>query len=205
MFTGLIREIAEVQSFQGDKLCLRSKHKPNLGDSIAINGACLSVVSIFSGGFCVELSAQTVATIATDRLVGKVHIEPAMLLGDRVEGHLVQGHIDTIGVIKKIQKDANNSHTITIKVDNSFMHLIAPKGSIAVDGISLTVSHTDSDSFTITIIPITMRETLFYSYKVGVRVNIETDMFARYIANILDHNKRKESGWSQIDKLHALY
>ncbi len=205
MFTGLIREMATVKNFGGDRLSLKARYRPKLGDSVAVNGACLSVVSLENDGFTVELSPETRGIIATENLRGEVHIEPAMQMGDRLEGHIVQGHIDTVGTVKNIT-DNGNSYDVIIDVDKKFIPYIVPKGSIAVDGVSLTVNDVNDDSFRLTIIPITMRETLFGRYKSGTRVNIETDMFARYIAHFLAH--KKDSGtldWETAEKFTALY
>jgi riboflavin synthase len=148
-------------------LSLKASHKPALGDSIAINGTCLSVVSIESDGFSVELSPETLKHIATEKLKRfKVHIEPAMMMGDRFEGHIVQGHIDTIGTIRSIT-DNGNSYDVIVDVEHEFIPLIPPKGSITIDGISLTVNEVMEGAFRLTIIPITMRETLFGTYKKG--------------------------------------
>lgn len=203
MFTGLIREMATVKSFSSDTLSLRADYKPGLGDSIAINGACLSVTNIEPDGFSVELSPETQALIATKNLKGKVHIEPAMQTGDRLEGHIVQGHIDTIGIISKI-KDNGNSYDVFIKVDKKFIPYIVPKGSIAIDGVSLTVNEVFDDAFRLTIIPITMKETLFGHYEQGSTVNIETDMFARYIAHFLKH-QQKSLSWDEVERISSLY
>lgn len=204
MFTGLIREMAHVKSFGGNRLSLKAAHKPKLGDSIAINGTCLSVVSIESDGFTVELSPETLTHVATEKLTGNVHIEPAMMMGDRFEGHIVQGHIDTIGTIDSIS-DNGNSYDVIITIDPEFIPLIPPKGSITIDGVSLTVNEVMNNSFRLTIIPITMRETLFGTYKKGTRVNIETDVFARYMRHILTTSSKKESTWNDIDHIHSLY
>jgi len=109
-----------------------------------------------------------------------VHIEPAMRLSDRIDGHLLQGHIDCIGEILEITKNSN-SYEIVIKIPSQFMRFVIDKGSIAIDGVSLTVNDTWSDRFRLTIIPHTFDNTLFKSYKIHQRVNVETDMFARYI------------------------
>lgn len=204
MFTGLIREMATVKAFNGDRLSLKADHKPKLGDSIAINGTCLSVVSIENDGFTVELSPETLTHIATEKLTGKVHIEPAMMMGDRFEGHIVQGHIDTVGTVASISNNGN-SYDVTITVDPEFIPIIPPKGSITIDGISLTVNEVHNNSFRLTIIPITMRETLFGSYKKGTRVNIETDVFARYMHHILTTSGKKDLTWKDIDHIHSLY
>ncbi len=203
MFTGLIREMAEVKSFSGSKLSLRASYQPKLGDSIAINGTCLSVVSVENDGFSVELSPETTAHIATENLKGRVHMEPAMMMGDRFEGHIVQGHIDTIGTVASITNNGN-SYDVVIAVEAQYIRYIVPKGSISIDGVSLTVNEVFDNSFRLTIIPITMKETLFGNYKKGSRVNIETDMFARYIEHLLAH-KKEPQGWSDIERISALY
>ena len=195
--------MAEVKNFSGSQLSLRAKHKPKLGDSIAINGICLSVISIEHDGFSVELSPETTAHIATENLKGRVHIEPAMMMGDRFEGHIVQGHIDTIGTISSLTNNGN-SYDVVIAVSAEYIRYIVPKGSICIDGVSLTVNDVYDESFRLTIIPITMKETLFGSYKKGTRVNIETDMFARYIEHLLAHKKTPQ-GWSDIERISALY
>ncbi|MEJ2501378.1 MAG: riboflavin synthase [Campylobacterales bacterium] len=203
MFTGLIREMATVKQFSGDRLSLRASYRPKLGDSIAINGACLSVVSVESDGFTVELSPETRGIVATENLKGRVHIEPAMQMGDRLEGHIVQGHIDTLGTVESIT-DNGNSYDVVIAVDKKFIPYIVPKGSIAIDGVSLTVNDVYESSFRLTIIPITMKETLFGSYKKGTKVNVETDMFARYIAHFLAHKETKLD-WETAERFAALY
>ncbi|MBD3797489.1 MAG: riboflavin synthase [Campylobacterales bacterium] len=205
MFTGLIREVATVKSFVGSKLCIRAKHKAGLGDSIAINGACLTVIETSHDGFCVELSPESQKLLAIENYKNEVHIEPAMAMGDRFEGHIVQGHVDTIGEITEI-KNNGNSYDVYIKIANKFIPYIAPKGSITIDGVSLTVNEVFADSFRLTIIPHTMKETLFKNYKKGSRVNVETDMFARYIAHILKHQRADTSlTWDQVDSISSLY
>lgn len=203
MFTGLIREMATVKGFDRDTLSLKADYRPELGDSVAINGACLSVTKITSDGFSVELSPETQKLIATENLTGKVHIEPAMRSGDRLEGHIVQGHIDAIGTIMQI-KDNGNSYDVFVKVDKTSIPYIVPKGSIAIDGVSLTVNEVFEESFRLTIIPITMKETLFGDYKKGSTVNIETDMFARYIAHFLKHQQGSLS-WDDVEHISSLY
>lgn len=206
MFTGLIREIAHVKSFVGTTLSIRSKHKANLGDSIAINGACLSVVALFSDGFSVELSPESQKHLALENYKDAVHIEPAMMMGERFEGHVVQGHIDAIGVVEQI-KNNGNSYDVYIQIDTKFIPYIVPKGSITIDGVSLTVNDVYKQSFRLTIIPITMKETLFANYKKGSRVNIETDMFARYIAHIIKAQTQTKNSlsWDEIDSISARY
>ncbi|MBU1657782.1 riboflavin synthase [bacterium] len=203
MFTGLIREIANVQSFSGSTLTIRAKHKAKLGDSIAINGACLTVIKVSGNGFSVELSPESQKLLAIENYKNEVHIEPAMMMGDRFEGHVVQGHVDAIGTIKEI-KNNGNSFDVFIEVDAKFIPYIVPKGSITIDGVSLTVNDVRTNSFRLTIIPHTMKETLFKNYRKGSKVNVETDMFARYVSHIISHQKNALS-WDDIDSISARY
>jgi len=205
LFTGLIREIATVKSFVGSTLTIRAKHQAKLGDSIAINGACLTVVKVTSDGFSVELSPESQKLLAIENYKGEVHIEPAMMMGDRFEGHIVQGHVDCIGEIKEI-KNNGNSFDVFVKLPKKFIAYVIPKGSITIDGISLTVNDVEEDSLRLTIIPHTMKETLFKSYKKGSKVNVETDMFARYVAHIINHQtKSTHLTWDDVDSISARY
>lgn len=205
MFTGLIREIANVKSYTNHTLILQAKHRPKLGDSIAVNGVCLTVVEIYSDGFALELANETRSIIDIQRFQSQVHIEPAMAMGDRFEGHIVQGHIDCLGEVKSIVRRENGTDFI-VKVPQKYIAYVVPKGSISIDGVSLTVNEVFNDSFRLTIIPHTINQTLIGSYKNGTRVHIETDFFARYIAHILSHqSKDKSLSWADIEQMHALY
>jgi len=206
MFTGLIREIATVKSFVGSTLTIKSKYKANVGDSIAINGACLTVVQVHHDGFSVELSPESQKLLAIENYKNEVHIEPAMAMGDKFEGHIVQGHVDTIGEIEAI-KNNGNSYDVFIKVDKKFIPYIVPKGSITIDGVSLTVNEVNAATFRLTIIPHTMKETLFKNYKKGSHVNVETDMFARYIAHIIKHQTAAKDSlsWDEVDAISATF
>jgi len=204
MFTGLIREIATVQSLAGSTLTIKAKHKAKLGDSIAINGACLTVVNVLGDGFSVELSPESQNLLAMENYKDEVHIEPAMMMGDRFEGHVVQGHVDTVGTIKEI-KNNGNSFDVFIEVEKKHIPFIVPKGSITIDGVSLTVNDVNATVFRLTIIPHTMKETLFRNYKKGSKVNVETDMFARYVSHIIAHQKQNPLTWDEVDAINAIY
>lgn len=205
MFTGLIREIATVKSFVGSTLSIKASLQTNLGDSIAINGACLTVVKILNDGFSVELSPESQKYLVIENYKNQVHIEPAMMMGDRFEGHIVQGHIDAIGTISEI-KNLGNSYDIFIKVEPKYIAFIVPKGSITIDGVSLTVNDVSADTFRLTVIPHTMKETLFKSYKKGSKVNVETDMFARYVSHIISHQTKTASiSWGEVDAINASF
>lgn len=205
MFNGLIREFGEVVKFDGKTLSLKSSLKPNIGDSIAVNGACLSVVKVFDNGFNVELSDESKSVLAVQNLKGKVHLEPALKVGDRVDGHFVQGHIDGLGEIYKITT-LKSGFDFFIKLPSNLMPLMAHKGSVAIDGVSLTINEVLKDGIRLTIIPLTMKDTLFGEYKVGRVVNVESDLLARYTERILSYkDKKKELSWEEIDHISSLY
>jgi riboflavin synthase len=205
MFTGLIREIATVKKYQNSILSIKSQHKAKIGDSIAINGVCLTVIKVNSDGFDLELADETRSIIDESKISGRVHIEPAMQLSDRFEGHIVQGHVDCVGVVREIRTRENATDFI-IGVEPKYISYIIPKGSITIDGVSLTINDVYSDSFRLTIIPHTLRETLIGEYKIGSKINVETDLFARYIEHILlNRNQKKSMNWSDIDSMQMSY
>jgi riboflavin synthase len=204
MFTGLIREMAKVQSFAGSTLTVKAEYEPKIGDSIAINGACLTVVKIANGTFSVELSPESQKLLAIENYSGDVHMEPAMMMGDRFEGHIVQGHVDCIGTITSI-KNNGNSTDFFVKIPEEYIKYVIPKGSVTIDGVSLTINDVDKKKshFRLTIIPHTIDNTLFKTYRINSRVNVETDMFARYIFNMF----KQDDGltWDKVDNIMARY
>jgi riboflavin synthase len=205
MFTGLIRVIATVKNYQNNILTIQSTHKAKLGDSIAINGVCLTVIRINTDGFDLELADETRSIIDESKIKGKVHLEPAMQMSDRFEGHIVQGHVDCVGEVRSITKRENGTDFI-ITVDPKYITHIVPKGSITIDGISLTVNDVYDDAFRLTIIPHTLDNTLMKTYQVGTKLNIETDVFARYIDHILSYRSQKRPmGWDEVDTIQMSY
>ncbi|HEA8088163.1 TPA: riboflavin synthase [Campylobacter coli] len=203
MFNGLIREIAEVKSYQNNVLTLKTDYRPNLGDSIAINGACLSVTKLHNDGFELELSHESRKHLAVQNLKDRVHIEPALRYGDRIDGHLMQGHIDFIGKLEKIEKDENGID-FYISLPKEAMKFMARKGSIGIDGVSLTINEVTKNGIRLTIIPITFKETLFKEYKIGREINIESDLLARYIYTQLQ-DKNKGLSWEEVERITYLY
>lgn len=211
MFNGLIREIAEVKAYKNNILSLKASYKPKLGDSIAVNGVCLSVIKLAQDGFDVELSKESRSHLALENYKDKVHIEPALRLSDRIDGHLMQGHIDFIATLEKIEK-IENGVDFYLKLPTKAMPLMSEKGSIGVDGVSLTINEVFTSSIRLTIIPISFKKTLFHSYKIGRKINIESDLLARYALRWLgcknaktDQTDQKELSWEHIDQISFLY
>lgn len=193
MFSGLINQIAKVKSFQNNILSIESDLNPKLGDSIAINGACLTAIESSKTHFSVELSQKTQNSVALENYKDLVHIEPALKADASLDGHFVQGHIDAIGVIEKIIHNANQVDFF-INASKETLLLCVEQGSIAIDGVSLTLSKVEEKGFWLTIIPYTLENTLFKTYKLKRRVNIETDMLVRSVASIL----KKQKGLKKI-------
>jgi len=204
MFTGLVREIASVKAFSGDILTIKANYKPALGDSIAINGACLTVTALANDGFSVLLSPETLSYTAHENFKGKVHIEPAMRANDRLDGHFVQGHIDGIGKVKNLKYESGTLH-MSIGVPENLISLMIPKGSVAIDGISLTINEVLDDTIRLTLIPHTLKETLLEDYELNRRVNIESDMLVRALHHMLSIQKKKSPTWEEVEHWMHLY
>lgn len=203
MFTGLIREIASVESFINDSLKIKASYRPNIGDSVAVNGVCLTVFELGENTFSLKLSNETKSMIAHENLSGLVHIEPAMRASDRLDGHFVQGHVDGIGEVVDISKDGVSINML-IKVPKELRALMIPKGSVTIDGVSLTINSVLNESIRLTLIPHTLEETLFKEYKLKRRVNIESDMIVRSLFHILK-NFKKDPSWDEVERWMHLY
>ncbi|WP_295737434.1 riboflavin synthase [uncultured Helicobacter sp.] len=209
MFSGLVREIARVKSFTNNTLEIYTDYQAKLGDSIAINGACLTAIAFFQGGVKMELSNHTKQHIAIENFTpnAKVHLEPALSLGDRFDGHIVQGHIDGIGTISHITHNADSSDFF-IQTNEAMLELMIPKGSVCVDGISLTIVDSNEKGFKLTIIPHTLKNTLFGEYQIGRKVNIESDVITRSVVSTLrnmSRNSKNALSWRDIDMINLNY
>ncbi|MGL2527073.1 riboflavin synthase [Helicobacter pylori] len=206
MFSGLINQIAKVKSFHNNILSIESDLNPKLGDSIAINGACLTAIESSKTHFSVELSQKTQNSVALENYKDLVHIEPALKANASLDGHFVQGHIDAIGVIEKIIHNSNQVDFF-ISTSKETLLLCVEQGSIAIDGVSLTLSKVEEKGFWLTIIPYTLENTLFKTYQLKRRVNIETDMLVRSVVSILKKTKglEKNFSWNDADALTLGY
>lgn len=198
MFTGIIQaigEITQVRPIQGDNqtgLCLSISageldlSDVMLGDSIAVNGVCLTVTKLADRLFTVDVSQETLnCTQGLDRVGQHVNLEKAMRLSDRLGGHLVSGHVDAIGTVFKFEP-AGESFLLSVQTPQPLMRFLAHKGSITVNGVSLTVNQIAGDEFSVNLIPHTLAMTNLSELVPGMRVNLETDMLARYVARLLN-------------------
>jgi riboflavin synthase len=201
MFTGIVAatgKIAEIELHEGEgrfrfatgKLLLAGVR---LGDSIAVNGACLTVVELHAGGnlengFSADVSRETIdCTTLGDRAVGDgINLEKALTLGEALGGHMVTGHVDGVGVVVALTPDGE-SLRLSIEAPEQLARYIAAKGSVCVDGTSLTVNRVDGGVFELMIVPHTQSETIIAGYQQGTRVNIEVDIIARYLERLMQH------------------
>ncbi|MCR2121687.1 riboflavin synthase [Campylobacter upsaliensis] len=202
MFNGLIREIAKVKFYQNNILSLNAKYRPKIGDSIAVNGACLSVIGVQKDGFELELSKESRMHLALENLKDRVHIESALRYKDRIDGHLMQGHIDGLGVLEKIVPNENGLD-FYLSLPSHLMPLMANKGSIGVDGVSLTINEVFTSQIRLTLIPLSLKDTLFKEYKIGRRIHIESDLLARYIRSQLQ--AKRGLSWEEVERISYLY
>lgn len=197
MFTGLVEEIGEIRriSRKGEAMVLSISASLimddlKLGDSVAVNGVCLTATSIVDKSqFTVDVMPETFRSTNLKELQGgsKVNLERAMAASARFGGHIVQGHVDGTGVIRSIQRDQNAVvYEITPSNTNLFKYII-PKGSVTLDGISLTIVKVYETSFTVSIIPHTLAETVLSFKQAGDTVNIENDILGKYVAHLLHY------------------
>jgi len=189
MFTGIIEGLGTISAIrpagQGKRLTVEADFildQTEVGDSVAVNGACLTVVKIGGKRFETDLSPETLraSTFGKAKLGDRVNLERAMRLSDRIDGHLVSGHIDGIGIITKREK-LGNALMLTIEVPEAVSRYMIHKGSVAVDGISLTINACESKHFSVQIIPHTAGMTTIGMKQNGDPVNIETDMIGKYV------------------------
>ena len=197
MFTGIIREVGTLLARRdaGDTYlrigCARAPETIEIGASIACNGICLTVMETGTEGeqhwFEVAASAETKAKTTLDawRDGQRINLEPALRLGDEMGGHIVSGHVDGVGEITAVRPEGD-SHRITIEVPERLARFIAQKGSVSVDGISLTVNEVEAVAFGVNIIPHTWAVTSLADAKPGAKVNIEIDLLARYVARLAE-------------------
>lgn len=192
MFTGIIEAVGRIKQVEqrdrGVRLTVESDRLDfsdvAIGDSIAANGVCLTVIALAGQGYTVDVSQETLnCTVGLDG-TGELNLEKAMRLSDRLGGHLVSGHVDGVGEVVTFEP-VGESHLLSIRAPGDLARYIAPKGSITVNGVSLTVNEVRGDTFDINLIPHTIEVTTLKHLKPGSRVNLEVDMLARYVDRLL--------------------
>jgi len=211
MFTGIIQSIGKIISITpgsvDTRLSIGVGSMPfgdvEMGESISINGACMTVVAFDKNSFSADVSRESLAMTTLGRLKtgSAVNLERAMRLSDRLGGHLVSGHVDGVGQISQ-RVTEGQSVRFGIRVPDELSKYIAHKGSVCIDGVSLTVNEVNKNEFSLQIIPHTLQETIFSDYRVGDDVNIEVDIIARYLERLLVTNE-KTSGVTMDQLIRA--
>jgi riboflavin synthase len=191
MFTGLVQEVGSVRQVRrtasGAALWIDAPFDDLvLGESVAVDGACLTVKESDARGFLADASTETLAktTLGDRRRGDRVHLERALRLGDRLGGHMVTGHVDGVGRMV-LRSPLGDTEKVVFEVPADLAPYLAPKGSVAVDGVSLTVNGVQRTRFDVVLVPFTLTATTFAARSLGSRVNIETDVLAKYVARLI--------------------
>ena len=193
MFTGIVETLGIISDIKKDQENIHLTIQTNITNelkidqSVAHNGVCLTVVNLFDDKHVVTAIKETIdkTTLGSWKIGDKVNIERAMKLGDRLDGHIVQGHVDQTAICKNIE-DKEGSWEYTFEYDSTLNNITIEKGSITVNGTSLTVVNSKKDSFSVAIIPYTYENTIFHTFEIGTKVNLEFDVVGKYIARMYE-------------------
>ena len=193
MFTGIIETLGIISDIKKDQgnvhLTIQTNitNELKIDQSVAHNGVCLTVVEIFDNKHVVTAIQETInkTTLGLWKIGDKVNIERAMKLGDRLDGHIVQGHVDQTAVCTSIQ-EKSGSWEFTFEYDSALNNITIEKGSITVNGTSLTVVNSAKNSFSVAIIPYTYEHTIFHTFEIGTKVNLDFDVVGKYIARMYE-------------------
>ena len=197
MFTGIVTDVGRIAGIEtreiGRRLTIETAYDTSgidIGASIACNGACLTVVEKTASSFSADVSGETLdkTTSGGWSVDTRINLERALRAADELGGHLVLGHVDGVGQVVRLEREGDN-HRVSIKVPDALKHYVASKGSITVDGVSLTVNEVDDAVFGVNIIPHTWDNTSLADVVVGTDVNIEVDVIARYVASLLERDE----------------
>ncbi|NUT54772.1 MAG: riboflavin synthase [Thermoleophilia bacterium] len=182
MFTGLVREVGEVVSFEEGRLVVEAATGGELGDSVSVDGVCLTVVANGGGRLAFDVVPETLDRVKP--FGDRVNLEPALRAGEPLGGHYVQGHVDGVGRVASVEPEQDGVR-IRIEPPAELLRYLVEKGSVAVDGVSLTVAAVDERGFEIALIPHTLAETTLSSAGPGSPVNLEVDVLAKYVERLL--------------------
>ncbi len=192
MFTGIVEEVGKVKSIGGGKIVIEAKTvvaDVRVGDSICVNGVCLTVTEFDDKSFTADVMPETIrrTSLFELKIGGMVNLERALTLSSRLGGHIVSGHVDGVGKILSLKNEAN-AVLMKIQAEPKILRYVVEKGSVALDGISLTVASVDLSSFTVSLIPHTREITDLKEKKIGSLINIETDIIGKYVEKLASNS-----------------
>ena len=182
MFTGIVREAARVDSFTDGRLVVETSVPAEIGDSVALDGVCLTVVEATNGSLAFDVVPETLARAKS--FGGRVNVEPALRAGEPLGGHYVQGHVDAVGGVRAVERDGDDVR-MTVAAPPDVLRYCVEKGSVAVDGVSLTIAALGDDTFTVALVPHTLAATTLGALVQGSEVNLEVDVLAKYVERAL--------------------
>ncbi|HWG57300.1 MAG TPA: riboflavin synthase [Gaiellaceae bacterium] len=181
MFTGLVREVGRVAAFEGSRLAVECAIEAALGDSVAVDGVCLTVVDTRRGRLAFDVVPETLSRVKPFR--ARVNLEPALRAGEPLGGHYVQGHVDGIGTVERVAEEGDGARVAIAAPD--LARYLVEKGSVAVDGVSLTVAALTDTGFEVALVPHTLAATTLSGLRRGDLVNLEADVLAKYVERLL--------------------
>jgi riboflavin synthase len=206
MFTGIVETVGRITEARDRSGSLRltvaaqalNPGDVAVGDSIAVNGCCLTVAAIAGEHLRFDVSAETLACTAGLDRTGEVNLETALRVGDRLGGHLMSGHVDGVGIVARFESAQGDADSVLLDIEApaDLARLIAPKGSVAVDGVSLTLNDVAGRRFCVNLIPHTLAVTTLKHLRPGARVNLEVDLLARYVARLLETRTEEGKPWT---------
>ena len=182
MFTGIVRDLGRVLSFDGSRIVVETSVGASLGDSVAIDGICLTVVSASPGRLAFDVVPETVRRVKG--FGSEVNVEPALRAGDELGGHYVQGHVDAVGRVQSVEAEGEGLRML-VEAPDDVLRYCVEKGSITVDGVSLTIAELSDDAFAVALVPHTLEATTLSGLQPGQAVNLEADVLAKYVERLL--------------------
>jgi riboflavin synthase alpha subunit len=186
VFTGIVRDVGRVASFVAERLVVETAVEADVGDSIALDGVCLTVVDSSNGRLSFDVVPETLTRAKP--FAEHVNVEPALRAGEPLGGHYVQGHVDGVGVVRSVERDGGDLR-VWVEASPELLRYCVEKGSITVDGVSLTVATMSDHGFTVALVPHTLAATTLGRLQAGDRVNLEVDVLAKYVERLLEHGE----------------
>ena len=191
MFTGIVRELGSVASFDDGRLVVRTSVAAGIGDSVAVDGVCLTVVGVDEGHLAFDVVPETIRRVKP--FGAEVNIEPALRAGEPLGGHYVQGHVDAVGRVRSVDRSGDDVRVV-VEAEPEMLRYCVEKGSVTMDGVSLTIAELGEDAFAVALVPHTLEVTTLSGLAPGSPVNVEVDVLAKYVERLLPSLEASDAG-----------